>query len=235
MNQEAQRAQDRIKSILAIARNLGIAPKPGQRILDFGCGRGYYTATLREMGLQAYGCDVWMRCDEADAICQRLYRENLFSIVSLDQYRLPYPDAHFDLILSDHVFEHVLDYDSTLREMRRVLRPGGTSLHVFPSRYRLIESHIKIPLAGCFRARPWFGLWHALGRGGDFHTATESFNWVNRRLNYLPKRELIARFRAYFDTVQFVENAAIRAHGHAAFGWLGPLLSTLHVRVVALS
>jgi SAM-dependent methyltransferase len=42
-----------------------------------------------------------------------------------DDGTIPYPDAHFDAVLSDFVFEHLQDPAATLREVRRVLKPGG--------------------------------------------------------------------------------------------------------------
>jgi len=45
--------------------------------------------------------------------------------------RLPFADASFDAVLSTNVFEHVMDLDLAFREIRRVLRPGGSLLTRF--------------------------------------------------------------------------------------------------------
>ncbi len=57
---------------------------------------------------------------------------------------LPWPDGSFDTILSFDVLEHVRSVEATLRECRRVLRPGGRLLVVFPSYFQPIEHHLSL-------------------------------------------------------------------------------------------
>lgn len=54
--------------------------------------------------------------------------------------------------------EHVLDYPSTVAEMRRVLKPGGCCLHIIPSRHVPIEPHVFVPLATILRSEFWLQL-----------------------------------------------------------------------------
>lgn len=58
--------------------------------------------------------------------------EDTRGIRSEDLTRLTFPDASFDAVLSFDVFEHIPDYRSALREVFRVLRPGGRALLSFP-------------------------------------------------------------------------------------------------------
>lgn len=50
----------------------------------------------------------------------------------MDVTRSPFPDAAFDLVLSNEVLEHVPDLDAALRDMARILRPGGMVIGTFP-------------------------------------------------------------------------------------------------------
>ncbi len=52
--------------------------------------------------------------------------------VRLDVMMLPFPDESFDLIICNHVLEHVLDDQAAMRELRRVLRPGRRALLQVP-------------------------------------------------------------------------------------------------------
>jgi SAM-dependent methyltransferase len=70
----------------------------------------------------------------------------LFPIVSQDLRQLTYPDASFDVVLSQDVLQHVPDLLRCLKEMHRVLRPGGIMLSTFPFRYFSRDSQIKARL-----------------------------------------------------------------------------------------
>ena len=99
---------------------------PGLRVLDFGCGPGYLTEELaRRVGSagRACGADLNARF-VADANRRAEWIPNL-SYVHLDGERLPFAGASFDRVLAKNVLEYVPDLDGTLRELRRVLAPGG--------------------------------------------------------------------------------------------------------------
>jgi SAM-dependent methyltransferase len=66
-----------------------------------------------------------------------------------DGIRLPVRDRSFDLVVSNHVLEHVGDREDQLqylREARRVLREDGLLYLAVPNRYRLFEAHYDLPL-----------------------------------------------------------------------------------------
>jgi arsenite methyltransferase len=103
-----------------------LGPLPGERIIDVGCGPGFYVAEL----LDDVGPDgAVMGVDAADAMlalatrrCQG--RENA-SFEQADATELPAADRSFDAALSVQVMEHVPDVGAALAELHRVLRPGG--------------------------------------------------------------------------------------------------------------
>jgi SAM-dependent methyltransferase len=57
----------------------------------------------------------------------------------------PFDNESMDVVLSNQVLEHVFDYDHFFHELSRVLRPGGTSIHVLPLRRQLFEFHLSLP------------------------------------------------------------------------------------------
>ena len=96
------------------------------RILDVGCGTGANLMMLSQFG-DAEGVDV---SEDALAFC----RERGLEKVRLGAAeKLPYEDGTFDLVTALDVVEHIDDDLAGLREMRRVLRPGGRVLLFVPT------------------------------------------------------------------------------------------------------
>lgn len=208
--------RSRADTFVEILRNVGVSIDGNTRVLDLGCGAGLVVQAARERGYEFYGCGFQLY----DA--HRVPDPSLIELGILRQipdgpYRLPFPDASFDVVISDQVFEHVMDYPSTLREIHRVLRPGGAFLHIFPSRYSLIEPHVKVPLASFMRARWWLKSWALAGVRNEFQkdmTASEAvaanIKYLSSRTNYLSKRQLRRAFAQHFSEIRFVEKAFLK-------------------------
>jgi ubiquinone/menaquinone biosynthesis C-methylase UbiE len=101
------------------------------RVLDIGCGHGVLLERL--LGachpLQAYGCDL------SSAMCSRAASRNpAAAIVQADAEELPFADDSFDHVFMVEVLEHVPEVGRALREVKRILRAGGTFLVAVPNK-----------------------------------------------------------------------------------------------------
>ena len=126
---------DTITDILATAIDL-----PVDRILDDGCGSG---AIARLLGTR--GAAAVVAVDRRD---QRTTTQG-HAFAEADGAALPFHDGCFDVVISNHVLEHVGDAVAQLRylrEARRVLRHGGVLYLAVPNKYRLVEAHYGVPL-----------------------------------------------------------------------------------------
>jgi SAM-dependent methyltransferase len=104
-------------AILALAGDV-----TGRRVLDAGCGSGPLSAALRDRGAVVTGID-------ASAGMLALAERRVGGDVDLHQVdlrdRLPFDDGAFDVVVSSLVLHYLEDWEPTLAELRRVLRPGG--------------------------------------------------------------------------------------------------------------
>jgi ubiquinone/menaquinone biosynthesis C-methylase UbiE len=106
----------------------------GKRILDVGCGVGAFVRRLREFSPHVYGFDV-----DRESVVRGA--EALPGLALAVGEQLPYPDATFDVVLMHEVLEHVDDDRATLREVGRVLAPGGKAVIFCPNRLYPFETH----------------------------------------------------------------------------------------------
>lgn len=96
---------------------------PGQAALDVGCGPGALTGVL----VQRLGPTMVAACDPSAPFVEECRARHPGVEVSLGRAEeLPYPDASRGVVLAQLVLHFVTDPEAAAREMRRVLRPGGT-------------------------------------------------------------------------------------------------------------
>jgi SAM-dependent methyltransferase len=133
-----------------------------------------------------------------------------------EPYVLPFENDSFDFIYSHQVFEHVQRPEVVCRELARILRPGGLSIHVFPSRYRLVEPHVYVPLARLYRARWWLLLWAKLGVRNEYQAGLSSREVCDRncaflrdQTNYLTRSQILRVFASAFAEPRFIEHRLI--------------------------
>lgn len=178
------------------------------RILENGCGVGMYVEHLSPLGGEVFGLEFdYERAHEAAARSERIFNAAGESI--------PLPTGTVDLVLSHEVIEHVQDDRAAVREMIRVLKPGGRMVLFCPNRGYPFETH------GIY--------WR-----GSYHFGNKPF------VNYLPRAwrdRLAPHVRVYsrgdleklFDgqPVKFIERTIIFGSYDniiARFGLVGKLL-----------
>jgi demethylmenaquinone methyltransferase/2-methoxy-6-polyprenyl-1,4-benzoquinol methylase len=101
--------------------------RPDARVLDLCCGTGDMTFALRKQAgkplPQILGADF------SHAMLRRALAKSVETgtpgWIEADALNLPFPSGHFDLVTSAFGFRNLADYDAGLREIARVLRPGG--------------------------------------------------------------------------------------------------------------
>ena len=127
----------------ALARAAGV--KPGQRVLDVGCGTGYFARLLADMvGPDGLSIGVDASQEMIDYASRRPGRPEQCQFQLGAAESLAFPSEHFDVVVSS-LFMHHLPEDlrgHAVSEMRRVLRPSGT----------LLIAEAQVPRAPVLRA-----------------------------------------------------------------------------------
>ena len=95
----------------------------GRRLLDVGCGTGHHLAQLRERGYDAAGVD-----GSADMLEHARELNPGADIRQADVESLPFDDASFDYVLCVEVLRYLPRAEGCVREIARVLKPGGVAL-----------------------------------------------------------------------------------------------------------
>lgn len=124
-------------------------------ILDDGCGVGMYVEHLAPFGGQVVGLEY----DLERALGAG---RNSRCIANAASEFVPFPSGTFDLVLSHEVLEHVQDDCAAIREMMRLLKPGGRAVIFCPNRGYPFETH-------------------GIYLGGKYHFGNIPF------INYLPR------------------------------------------------
>ncbi len=99
---------------------------PYGRALELGCGTGFFLLNLKQAGVLAEGHVTDLSPGMVE-VARRNARNLGFEVEGrvADAESLPYPDDHFDLVVGHAVLHHIPDVELALREVLRVLKPGG--------------------------------------------------------------------------------------------------------------
>ena len=116
--------------------------RPGDRLLDLGCGFGRHAFEALRRGARVVACDMAVPELEQVAATAFAMKEAgeiapTLSCTSVngDGTKLPFADGSFDRIIASEVMEHVPDDGAALSEFIRVLRPGGTIAITVPAEF----------------------------------------------------------------------------------------------------
>jgi len=176
-------------------------PLRGQRVLDVGCAAGLLTASAVQAALL-------LGLDRDPAVLQHA-RAHGYEVLRVDldtPDRLPLPDAGFDVVLALDVLEHLAAPLRLLRELRRVLRPGGLLILAVPNGLNVLNRALVL-----------------LGRPEDI---TDRHHWLGipfsdhlQRVAFAP---LVALLRREGFAVRSVEHFVPHTVRHARLRWLQP-------------
>jgi ubiquinone/menaquinone biosynthesis C-methylase UbiE len=150
---------------MKIERLLDLAARPQPlQMLEIGTGSG---------GIAHYfGTHPQLRCDvTAVDVCDNRLTRDGYAFQQVQGVELPFDDARFDVVISNHVIEHVGDEYAQRRhlaEIRRVIKPGGMGYLAVPNRWMLTEPHYQLKFLSWW-PHAWRTPYLRLMRKGTFY------------------------------------------------------------------
>lgn len=112
--------------------------KLGSLICDVGCGDGWYSLPLNELGYFVVGIDISRK-----RLKKAKTRVNDANFIACNAKRMPFRDNVFDLIVCAQLLEHIPDPSTTVGECKRIVKNGQFLLFEVPSRSNIIDILIK--------------------------------------------------------------------------------------------
>ena len=153
---DERKRRQKAQKILAVVRHaLGRTDLEGLRALDVGCSAGFIADELALAGARTTGVDIdepglakarerfGDRVDFRHARGEALPFDDASVLLGqLDAF----PDASMDVIVFNHIYEHVVDPEAVVADIHRVLAPGGVLYLGIGHKHQLVEPHHKLPL-----------------------------------------------------------------------------------------
>jgi len=165
MLDETSRRQKAGKIASVLEHFLGRDSLSGLRLLDVGCSGGIVASELHKRGATVIGADIDV---PGLAKAQARYGDQV-SFLCTDGERLPIADASVDVVVVNHIYEHVVDHRQLAAEVRRVLAPRGVAYLGLGNRLGVMEPHYRLPFLS-WLPRPLAHRYvRALGRADRYH------------------------------------------------------------------
>lgn len=141
MLDENHRRKKAAKINAVLQHFLGRQDLEGLTAIDLGCSAGYISDELRQRGAHVVGVDIDV--PGLRGAHQRFGSDILFACA--DGEAMPFADRSVDIVVFNHIYEHVVDPDAIMSEIRRVLKEDGAAYFGFGSRLGIIEPHYRLP------------------------------------------------------------------------------------------
>lgn len=165
MTDERSRRQ-KVRKILSVIEHFrGTADLSGRIVVDIGCSLGWFVEAANRHGATAVGVDI----DVPGLARAARDRDPGPAFLCADGQRLPMSTASVDIVVFNHIYEHVLDPDAVLAEIRRVLKPDGLVYLGMCNRLTVIEPHYKLPFLSWLPRRLANRYIAATGKAGHYH------------------------------------------------------------------
>jgi 2-polyprenyl-3-methyl-5-hydroxy-6-metoxy-1,4-benzoquinol methylase len=165
MLDERTRRQKAAKIIAVLRHGLGVVDLTGLTALDVGCSAGFIADELARAGATTHGVDI----DEPGLAKARARFGDRVDFRLARGEALPFADDSLDIVVLNHIYEHVVDPEAVVADIHRVLRPGGVLYLGIGHRWQVIEPHHRLPFLSWLPQRAADRYLRAAGKGEHYY------------------------------------------------------------------
>jgi ubiquinone/menaquinone biosynthesis C-methylase UbiE len=141
MLDEAHRRTKAGKILSVLHHFLGRVDLRGLTAVDIGCSAGFIADELAADGARTIGLDI----DAPGLVKAHARFGDHVDFLGGSGDQLPFVDDSIDVVVFNHIYEHVVDADAVLREIHRVLKKDGVAYLGLANKFQLIEPHYRLP------------------------------------------------------------------------------------------
>lgn len=163
-------------------------------LLDIGCSTGIIANLLSARFKQVIGIDI---DDQAIAYATENFQSENLQYKVEDAMNPNFEKGSFDVIVCNHIYEHVPDYNKLLSSIHNLLKPGGVCYFAAGNRLNLIEGHYMLPFLSML-PKPVAHLYlRILGKGKIYY---------ENHLSLWGLKKLVSRFDIIDYTIKVIAN-----------------------------
>lgn len=140
LDEDRRRTKAR-KIISVLLHFLGRDDLSGLSVADVGCSAGFIADELAVRGARTLGVDIDV--PGLGRARERFGERVSFLCASGD--RMPLADNSLDVVVFNHIYEHVVDPDAVIADIRRVLKPDGVAYLGLGNKHQIMEPHYRLP------------------------------------------------------------------------------------------
>lgn len=189
-----RRRQRKAKTILAVLEDHFGQSVRDLCILDVGSSTGIIDNYLASHVAWIVGMDI---DHEGVAYARRNFRAKNLHFLTADAMQLPYTDSAFDVVICAQVYEHVPSAETLMKEIHRVLKPGGVCYFAAGNRLALMEPHYRLPFLSIVPPTLAHKYLRILGKGNHYY---------EKHLTFWGLRRLVNAYSVVDYTEKFVKN-----------------------------
>lgn len=177
MLDEEARRRKACKILAVVRHHLGRDDLAGLTAVDIGCSAGFIADELASAGARMIGLDI-----DVPGLQRAQQRfGGSVGFVCADGSRMPLANDSVDLVVLNHIYEHVVDPDAVLDEVHRVLSDEGLVYLGLANRFGVVEPHYRLPFLSYLPPPLADRYVRATGRAPHYHERLRS-PWALRRL-----------------------------------------------------